>query len=156
MGSKNLPIRAEDMDRLLLSRVLEEEYAMNLTTQYHLVSLMRQGLAEEGYITGRTLRCRRNNEVVKVAGKVILIHTPPTKSGIRVMFVTLEDETGLIDLAVFPKAQKRYAKTITSSNILLVSGRLRRLGARDVSVVAHHVYPLKPGYGPWFGKSHRR
>jgi DNA polymerase III alpha subunit len=46
---------------------------------------------------------------------VVIMHTPPTKSGKRVMFLTLEDETGLFDVVVFSKAQSRFAKLILTS-----------------------------------------
>ena len=141
-------IRYYLVNRSILNKTLQEEALMGLTTQYHPFSLIRKDLAGRGYITGKALRFRVNGSKVKVAGKVILIHTPPTKSGIRVMFVTLEDETGLIDLAVFPKAQERYARTIKSSKAILVIGRLRRMGARDISVVADHVYPIMEFHFP--------
>jgi error-prone DNA polymerase len=62
------------------------------------------------------------------------------------MFVTLEDETGLIDLAVFPKAQERYARTLLNKIIVLVEGQVSRQGARDVSVGAQRVLTLKELY----------
>jgi len=131
------------MHRRLLRSLLVEETTLELTTRWHIMTPFREDLERSGYITSRTLRCRSNGRMVKVAGKVVLIHTPPTRSGIRVMFVTLEDEFGLIDLAVFPKAQERYAKVILSSPILLVSGKVRRLGARDISLVVSEVQTLK-------------
>ncbi len=134
------------MHRGLLRSLLTEEATLELTTRWHIISPCREDLERLGYVTSRALRCRSNGKVVKVAGKVVLIHTPPTRSGIRVMFVTLEDEFGLIDLAIFPKAQEKYAKVILSSPILLVSGRLRRLGTRDVSVVVSKVQTLKEFY----------
>jgi DNA polymerase III alpha subunit len=45
--------------------------------------------------------------IVRVSGMVIIVHTPPTKSGKRVMFLTLEDETGLFDVVVFSKMGRR-------------------------------------------------
>jgi len=134
------------MHRELLRSLLTEEVTLELTTRWHIMAPFRKDLERSGYVTSRTLRCRSNGRMVKVAGKVVLIHTPLTRSGIRVMFVTLEDEFGLIDLAVFPKAQEKYAKVILSSPILLVSGRVRRLGARDVSIVVSKVRTLQVWY----------
>jgi error-prone DNA polymerase len=127
----------------LLHEILKEREALDLNTRHHPLSPLRVDLAEEGYITAKTLRCRQHGKLVKVAGSVILIHTPPTKSGIRVMFVTLEDETGLIDLTIFPKALEKYARLVLSSEILLVRGRISRMGTRDVSIVVDHIYSLK-------------
>jgi error-prone DNA polymerase len=65
---------------------------------------------------------------------VVIIHTPPTKSGKRVQFITLEDETGLIDAVAFPKAQEKFARVILASEILAVEGTLQRRGKGGVSV----------------------
>lgn len=144
------------MDREIFGSILTEETILKLTTRWHIMAPFREDLKRSGYIPSRVLRCRSNGRLVKVAGKVVLIHTPPTKSGVRVMFVTLEDEFGLIDLTIFPKVQDRYAKVILSNSILLISGKVRRLGARDVSVVVSKVQTLEDFYSekPW--RSNRR
>jgi len=63
---------------------------------------------------------------VRISGTLILVHTPPTKSGKRVMFLTLEDEMGLFEVVVFFKAQDRFAKLILTSQVLTLEGRLQR------------------------------
>ena len=75
--------------------------------------------------------------IVRVSGMVIIVHTPPTKSGKRVMFLTLEDEAGLFDVVVFSKAQSRFAKLILTSEVLTLEGRLQRKGpgGRSISIV---------------------
>jgi len=83
---------------------------------------------------------------VKVAGRLVLIHTPPTRSGIRVMFITIEDEYGLIDLVLFPLKQQLYAEKILSSLVCLSVGRVRKLGKRDVSVVIEEVKDVRDFY----------
>ncbi len=60
---------------------------------------------------------------------LVIIHMPPTKSGKRIMFVTMEDETGLMDVVVFPTAQAHCARAIMTSEVLTVEGRLQRKGA---------------------------
>jgi error-prone DNA polymerase len=135
------------MNRDLLKEVLKDERLFGLFLHHHPVAAFRDDLTAAGYTTAEGLRQRKDGDWVKVAGRVIIVHTPPTKSGVRVMFVTLEDETGLIDLAVFPKAQERCARTILSKVIVLAEGQASRQGARDVSVVAQRVLTLKEFYG---------
>jgi error-prone DNA polymerase len=72
--------------------------------------------------------------IVKVIGLLVIVHTPPTKSGTRVMFLTLEDETGLMDIVVFPKAQKGFARTILTSQVLAVQGKLQKKGVNGKSI----------------------
>jgi error-prone DNA polymerase len=134
------------MDRKILEEVLRDERLLGLFLRHHPLAAFREDLTRAGFTTAEGLRGLRNGDWARVAGRVIVVHTPPTRSGVRVMFVTLEDETGLIDLAVFPKAQERYARTILSKLIILVEGRVSRLGARDVSLVAQRVLTLKEFY----------
>ena len=65
---------------------------------------------------------------------LILVHTPPTKSGKRVMFMTLEDEAGLFEVVVFSKAQDRFAKLILTSEVLTLEGRLQRQGPTGLAI----------------------
>jgi DNA polymerase III alpha subunit len=65
---------------------------------------------------------------------LILVHTPPTKSGKRVMFLTLEDEAGLFEVVVFSKVQDRFAKLILTSEVLTLEGRLQRQGPTGLAI----------------------
>jgi aspartyl/asparaginyl-tRNA synthetase len=65
---------------------------------------------------------------------VIPVHTPPTKSGKRVMFLTLEDEKGLFEVVVFAKAQDRFARIILTSEVLTLEGRLQRQGPTGLAI----------------------
>jgi len=74
---------------------------------------------------------------VRLCGIQIIRHTPPTKSGKRVMFITLEDETGLFDVVAFERTLDRYAKLIIQSEVLTIEGRLQRQGnsGKSISIV---------------------
>jgi DNA polymerase III alpha subunit len=50
------------------------------------------------------------------------------------MFLTLEDETGLWDAVVFPRAQKDFARAIYTSELLTLEGKLQRQGKNGVSI----------------------
>ena len=90
-----------------------------------------------------------NGSKVRVSGMVIIVHTPPTKSGKRVMFLTLEDEMGLLDVVVFSKAQTRFAKIILTSEVLTVGGRLQRQGERGISISVVMSRALTGLVGVW-------
>jgi DNA polymerase III alpha subunit len=64
------------------------------------------------------------------------------------MFLTLEDETGLLDAVVFSKAQKDCAQVIYTSELLTLEGRLHRQSGNglSISVVVDRVIL------PWSGK----
>lgn len=85
---------------------------------------------------------KHNGEKVTVAGIIISRQTPPTRSGKRIIFMTMQDETGLVDVTVFPDIQDKYAKTIYRSSLLKVDGVVRKTGARGFSITAQRVFAL--------------
>lgn len=131
------------MDKELLHKLLLEAQALEVSSQGHILAPFREDLAKAGFINSRVLRWKDHQSTVKLGGKVIIIHTPPTKSKKRVMFLTLEDEEGLFDLTVFEDVQKLYAKKIKSNPVLLVSGEVNRFGLRGISVVVKRVWTIK-------------
>ena len=83
-----------------------------------------------------------NGARVKVAGRVILVHTPPTRSGVRVMFITAEDEFGLIDMVLFPAEQENNAKRVLSDPLCAFYGILRRVGTKAITMVIQEILNL--------------
>lgn len=58
------------------------------------------------------------------------------------MFLTLEDETGLFDVVVFENIQKRFARTILTSQVLTIEGKLQRSGVngKAISVIMRRAF----------------
>jgi error-prone DNA polymerase len=75
-----------------------------------------------------------------VAGLVIIRQRPGTAKGF--VFLTLEDETGLIDVVVKPNFAKRCRRAIVSSSILLVKGRLEKHEG-VINVIGNEFTPLE-------------
>ena len=69
-----------------------------------------------------------------VVGIKVSTQTPPMRSGKRVIFVTLDDATGPIDVTFFTDTQDAYAHTIFSSSLLLARGVVRKTGPRGISL----------------------
>ena len=80
-------------------------------------------------------------------GLLIIVNTPPTKSGKRVMFLTLEDETGLWDAVAFSNAQEDFARPINTSELLTIEGRLPLQGGygASISIVVEKVILPRSG-----------
>ena len=118
-------------------QTLREVMSMSVYCHAHPLTSLRRTLTKQQVVTSGDLRRMLSGATVRVSGMVIIVHTPPTKSGKRVMFLTLEDETGLFDVVVFSKAQSRFAKLILTSEVLTIEGRLQRKGpgGRSVSIV---------------------
>jgi len=111
-----------------------ERRCMEVYCRAHPMSALRDFLDKQQVSTARSLRGMRTGMAVTVSGLVIFFHTPPTRSGKRVIFATMEDETGLLDIVILPRVQERWARIIYTSEILTVKGRLRRQGRRGISI----------------------
>ena len=77
-----------------------------------------------------------------VAGVKVASQTPAIRSGQRIIFLTLDDATGPVDVTVFESVQPKVAKTVFHSFVLAVVGTVRRTGYKGVSVVAEDVWDL--------------
>jgi error-prone DNA polymerase len=90
---------------------------------------LRQWLRTKQVVTANTLpRCERGDRVA-VAGLVLCRQQPFTASGI--LFVTLEDETGTVNLIVRQHVQARYGLLLHQASLLLARGRLERTEPRQ-------------------------
>ena len=131
----------------LHERVLLEKQCMEVYCTAHPLSALRQFLERHGVVAGSHLRRLSSGATVTVSGLVIFFHTPPTRSGRRVIFATLEDETGLVDVVILPHVQRRWGELVYTSEILTIRGRLERAGRNGVSisVTARAVLPWLSG-----------
>lgn len=118
----------------LIRTAFREASSMSVFCRDHPLAGLRYWLAAHGVVTARDLRRIPSGSRVVVTGILVIMHTPPTKSGKRVMFITMEDETGLLDVVVFPKAQTHFARHILTSEVLTVEGRLQRQGQNGLSI----------------------
>lgn len=115
-------------------KAYNEAGSMSVFCHGHPLEVLRPKLAAQGIVTAMDLRRISSGRRVRITGILVIVHTPPTKSKKRVMFITMEDETGLIDVVAFPKAQVGYARDIFTSEVLTVEGKLQRLGKNGLSI----------------------
>ena len=76
-----------------------------------------------------------------LAGRVVVMQAPPTAKG--VMFLSLEDETGLGNAVLAPEILRRYRAALHAAPIVLVTGPVRRKGP-VVSIQAVEIVPWWP------------
>ncbi|HJR44007.1 MAG TPA: DNA polymerase III subunit alpha [Actinomycetota bacterium] len=94
----------------------------------HIMSLYEPLLAELGCTPARKLDLLRNKSQVWVAGVKVASQTPAIRSGQRIIFVTLDDLTGPIDVTIFERVQAWCARTVFHSWLLLMRGEVRKRG----------------------------
>jgi len=126
----------------LEEKVFLEMDLLDLTFSSHPLLIFRKALKKIERIKSGHLSTMAEGTIAKVAGIKVILHTPPTRSGQRVIFLTLEDEEGLIDVTVFPSAQQLYAKDIFEADFLLIEGRVQKHGPA-VSVIADKAFDLR-------------
>lgn len=129
-----LPCQQKIEDFSPLQRWLREYQALGLTARGHIMDFLRPDLPKGVLTTQAAQNCPTNTQV-KVAGLVIRPHRPPTRSGRTVVFLTLEDETGLLDVTVFESVYQKYGKVIYNNPLLLVTGEISRRDPQQIGTI---------------------
>jgi error-prone DNA polymerase len=125
----------------LCEHVVEDYVTTGLSLKQHPVQFFREHLAALGAIRNAQLRddTLLQNSTVTVAGLVLVRQRPGTSKG--VVFMTLEDETDIANIIVWPKVFARNRRTVMTSRFLAVRGRLQRAGL-VIHVVAESFIDL--------------
>lgn len=95
-----------------------------------------------GVVPAKNLVDLPNGSEVLIAGVRRATNTPPMRSGHRVVFVSLDDGTGVSNTVFFPDAQERIKNKVFRTNYMLVRGVTKREGARGISVVGSMAWDL--------------
>jgi len=123
-------------------RVATELDILGFELGEHVLTRYAALLASLGVVRSDQLhRCEHGAEVL-VAGVKVAIATPAVRSGQRIVFASLDDAVGLVDLAFFESVQDRCAATLFGSWLLLVRGRIRRIGAGAATISALDCWDL--------------
>jgi len=121
----------------------------------HPMRHLRALLAPNGVVSAREALGMRDGARVAVAGLVICRQRPGTAKGF--VFLTLEDETGMINVVVTPQRFEQDALRISTSPLLLIRGRLQVEGAPPHAVVnvrAESFLPLEATAGAEHARGH--
>ncbi|MFF1911076.1 DNA polymerase III subunit alpha [Streptomyces sp. NPDC058239] len=123
-------------------RLSAELGVLSMDVSRHLMGDHHAFLKELGAVSAKRLREARHGDTVLVAGAKAATQTPPVRSGRRVIFTTLDDGTGLVDLAFFDDSHAACAHTVFHSWLLLVRGVVQRRGPQSLSVVGAAAWNL--------------
>jgi error-prone DNA polymerase len=131
----------------LAEHVVEDYVATGLSLKDHPVRFFRDRLTALGAVCNQAIRGEElaPNSMVTVAGLVLIRQRPGTAKG--VVFLTLEDETDIANIIVWPKAFERNRRTVMTARFLAVRGRLQRAGL-VIHVVAESFIDLSATL-PW-------
>ncbi len=147
LAEPELPSGLPEMS--VADRVQAEVEILGLDVTRHAISFYEPMFADLGVVRARDLLSHRSDARVLVAGIKVATQTPPIRSGRRVIFASLDDSTGPIDLTFFEDAQGPYAHTVFHSWLLLAAGVIRRTGRRGISVRATGCWSLPDLHAVW-------
>jgi error-prone DNA polymerase len=126
----DLPAPTEGQD------IVADYASIGLTLRRHPLALLRPKLARLRMITARELLHTPTGNLVRVAGLVTCRQRPGTASG--VIFITLEDETGQINVVVWRDVSEKQRRPLLAASLLGVEGILEREG-EVTHLIAEHL-----------------
>jgi error-prone DNA polymerase len=119
--------------------VVEDYGHVGLTLRSHPVCFLRDELRQRRIVSCNEAMEARDGRWLESAGLVLVRQRPGSAKG--VMFITLEDETGIANLVVWTTVFEKYRRVVLSAGMIAVRGRIQREGD-VVHLVAQHLTDL--------------
>jgi error-prone DNA polymerase len=124
---------------------IRADYAsLGFTLGRHPLALLRSRLQRFGFATAEEVRNARKGQRMQAIGLVTSRQHPGTANGTN--FVTLEDETGFVNVIVWPDLAKRQRTELVTSHLMGVEGKVERAGE-----VVHLIADRLSDYTTWKG-----
>ncbi|HEX8900237.1 error-prone DNA polymerase [Vitreimonas sp.] len=151
-GQEDLPLFARAYDSTqepdfdlppmpLGEHVVEDYRTLGLSLKTHPVALLRDDLTDRRAIKAEALRQMPNGQRTRVAGLVLVRQRPGTASG--VIFMTLEDETGIANIVVWPKVFEEFRRQVLAGRLVAVDGPVQSESG-VIHVIAERIYDYTP------------
>jgi len=130
--------KSEDLIRTptVIEDVLADYETTGLTLNQHPISILREKQKLSGCKKACELNNLRHGQFTKIAGIVTCRQRPATAAG--VLFITLEDETGNMNIVVWKSTLETFRKQILGSQLLLIKGKIER-EKKVVHIIAGHI-----------------
>ncbi|MEM9277877.1 MAG: error-prone DNA polymerase [Pseudomonadota bacterium] len=121
--------------------VMIDYQALTFSLKAHPMRFLREELHRRRFVRNVDLRELPSGKTVSVAGLVLVRQRPGSAKG--VIFETIEDETGVANIIVWPKTFEKYRNLVLGSRCVGIRGKLQKVD-NVIHVVAHHVEDLTP------------
>jgi error-prone DNA polymerase len=105
-------------------QVIQDYQTTRLSLKDHPLSFLRAAYRRRGLVTTEDANRAPNGYRVQTAGVVLIRQRPGSAKG--VFFVTIEDETAVANLVVWPRVGERYRAILMGARIMMVRGRVQR------------------------------
>ncbi len=133
-----------DASEFTLAEKIQFEYQiLGVGISGHPMETCRDILNGKGFVRSDAVSGLTEGEFATVGGIPVRPHRPPTRSGKTVVFLSLEDETGLIDVTCFENVYQRYGRFLFPGKLLPLGiwGQVQKRG-NSFSINARTVFPL--------------
>jgi error-prone DNA polymerase len=117
--------------------VVEDYSHTGLTLRAHPVSFLRPQLSQKRIVTCADAMSERDGRWLWTAGLVLVRQKPGSAKG--VMFLTLEDETGIVNAVVWPSLFEKQRRIVMSASMMAIHGKIQREG-EVVHLVAQRLF----------------
>ncbi|MGY5804926.1 error-prone DNA polymerase [Rhizobium sp. LEGMi12c] len=136
---------AVSLPEMLPGEQVTEDYRyLSMSLKAHPVSFLRADFARQGIVRSRELPGVANGRMVTIAGLVLVRQRPGSAKG--VIFMTLEDETGVANAIVWPKKFEKYRAIVMGARLVKIRGRLQSESG-VIHVVVDHIEDMTPALG---------
>ena len=119
--------------------VVEDYGHVGLSLRAHPVSFLRRDLAQRKIVNCLDASKAKDGKLLQTAGLVLVRQKPGSAKG--VMFITIEDETGVANLVIWTSLYEKQRRVILTASMMAVKGRIQREG-EVVHLVAHGLTDL--------------
>lgn len=124
--------------------VVEDYSHTGLTLRQHPVAFLRNDLREKRMVTCAEAMAARDGRWLMTGGLVLVRQRPGSAKG--VMFMTIEDETGIVNAVVWPTLFERQRRLVLSASMLAINGKIQWEGD-VVHLVAQRLFDLSDDLG---------
>ncbi len=122
----------------LPEQVVADYQTIRLSLKGHPMEFLRPMLAREDIVACSDVCHDRDRQYVRCAGVVLVRQRPGSANG--VVFMTLEDETGIANVVVWPKIMERFRKEVMGARLVLVEGHIQSSPEKVVHLVAERLF----------------
>ena len=117
----------------LSEEVVHDYQTIRLSLKAHPVQFLRERLAADGAVLARDVPQIADGRRIRFGGVVLVRQRPGSSKG--VVFMTLEDETGIVNVVVWPKVFDAFRPVVMGARMLMVQGRLQRAADAEGGVI---------------------
>ena len=117
--------------------------ALSLNVSRHPLLPYRAALGKLGVTPSEQIKGLPHGTTARAAGLIECLQSPPTKSGVPVYFLVVEDEWGLLQTTIFRAVYERYGEVLHREGAFLLEGRTERTDKRGFAFLVGRIESLR-------------